>query len=282
MLHLPAIAHEAGVKVTLEDFERIGKRTPEIADLRPGGRYVMVDLDRVGGVPLIMKKLLEKGVLNGDALSVTGKTLRQNLDDMTFNNTPQRVVRETSDPISPRGGLAVLRGNLAPEGAVTKVAASAILHHRGPARVFNSEEETFAKVNNREVQPGDVVAIRYEGPKGGPGMREMLAVTAAIVGQGLGEKVALLTDGRFSGATRGMMVGHVSPEAQVGGPLAVLKDGDMVTVDAEKGLLNVDLSGEEIAARLKNWKPPEPKYKRGVLFKYSKLVHSAAEGAVCS
>jgi dihydroxy-acid dehydratase len=282
MLHLPAIAYEAGVKVTLDDFERIGKRTPEIADLRPGGRYVMVDLDRVGGVPLIMKKLLEKGVLNGDTLSVTGKTLRENLEDMTFNNTPQRVVRETSDPISPRGGLAVLRGNLAPEGAVSKIAASAILHHRGPARVFNSEEETFAKVNNREIRPGDVVAIRYEGPKGGPGMREMLAVTAAIVGQGLGDKVALLTDGRFSGATRGMMVGHISPEAQVGGPIAILKDGDMVTVDAEKGLLNVDLSSEKIAARLKNWKPPEPKYKRGVLFKYSKLVHSAAEGAICN
>ena len=282
MLHLPAIAYEAGVKVTLDDFERIGKRTPEIADLRPGGRYVMVDLDRVGGVPLIMKKLLEKGVLNGDTLSVTGKTLRENLEDMTFNNTPQRVVRETSDPISPRGGLAVLRGNLAPEGAVSKIAASAILHHRGPARVFNSEEETFAKVNNREIRPGDVVAIRYEGPKGGPGMREMLAVTAAIVGQGLGDKVALLTDGRFSGATRGMMVGHISPEAQVGGPIAILKEGDMVTVDAEKGLLNVDLSSEKIAARLKNWKPPEPKYKRGVLFKYSKLVHSAAEGAICN
>jgi dihydroxy-acid dehydratase len=241
----------------------------------------MYDLDRVGGVPLIMKKLLEKGLLNGDTLTVTGKTIRQNIQDMVFEDRPQKVVRDPSDPISPRGGLAVLRGNLAPEGAVTKVAAATILHHRGPARVFNSEEEAFAKVNKREVQPGDVVAIRYEGPKGGPGMREMLAVTAAIVGQGLGEKVALLTDGRFSGATRGMMVGHVSPEAQVGGPLAVLKDGDIVTVDAENGLLKVELSEGEIAARLKDWKQPELKYKRGVLFKYSKLVHSAAEGAVC-
>ena len=281
MLHLPAIASEVGVKVTLDDFERIGRRTPEIADLRPGGKFVMYDLDRVGGVPLIMKKLLAKGLLNGDALTVTGKTIRQNIQDIVFDDSPQKVVRDPSNPISPRGGLAVLRGNLAPEGAVTKIAASTILHHRGPARVFNSEEEAFAKVNKREVQPGDVVAIRYEGPKGGPGMREMLAVTAAIVGQGLGEKVALLTDGRFSGATRGMMVGHVSPEAQVGGPLAVLKDGDIVTVDAENGSLKVELSEGEITARLKDWKQPEPKYKRGVLFKYSKLVHSAAEGAVC-
>lgn len=281
MLHLPAIANEVGVKVTLGDFERIGRKTPEIADLRPGGKFVMYDLDQAGGVPLIMKKLLDKGLLNGDTLTVTGKTLRQNLEEMTFEGQTQKVVREPSDPISSRGGLAVLRGNLAPDGAVTKVAATAILHHRGPARVFNSEEETFAKVNAREVKPGDVVAIRYEGPKGGPGMREMLAVTAAIVGQGLGEKVALLTDGRFSGATRGMMVGHISPEAQVGGPLAILRDGDMVTVDAENGVLKVDLSDAEIAARLKDWKPPELKYKRGVLFKYAKLVHSAAEGAVC-
>jgi dihydroxy-acid dehydratase len=282
MLHLPAIANEVGVKVTLDDFERIGRKTPEIADLRPGGKFVMYDLDRAGGVPLIMKKLLDKGLLNGDTLTVTGKTLRQNLEDMTFEGQPQKVVRETSDPISPRGGLAVLMGNLAPDGAVTKIAATAILHHRGPARVFNSEEEAFAKVNAREVKPGDVVVIRYEGPKGGPGMREMLAVTAAIVGQGLGKEVALLTDGRFSGATRGMMVGHISPEAQVGGPLAVLKDGDIVTVDAENGVLKVDLSDAEIAARLKDWKPPELKYKRGVLFKYAKLVHSAAQGAVCN
>jgi dihydroxy-acid dehydratase len=281
-LHIPAIAHEAGVKVTLDDFERIGRRTPEIADLRPGGRYVMFDLDRVGGIPLIMKKLLEKGKLNGEALTVTGKTVQENIKEMLFNAKPQSIVKDVSTPISPKGGLAVLKGNLAPDGAVTKIAATTILHHRGPARVFDSEEEAFAKVNSREVKPGDVVVIRYEGPKGGPGMREMLAVTAAIVGQGLGEKVALLTDGRFSGATRGMMVGHVSPEAQVGGPLAILKDGDIVTVDAEKGLLKADLSDEEIAARLKKWKQPEPKYKRGVLYKYSKLVHSASEGAICN
>lgn len=282
MLHIPAIAHEAGVKVTLDDFERIGRKTPEIADMRPGGRYVMYDLDRVGGVPLIMKKLLEKGMLNGEALTVTGKTVQQNIKEMLLDDKPQDVIRDPSNPISPRGGLAVLRGNLAPHGAVAKVSAAKILQHRGPARVFDSEEEAFEIVNQRGIKPGDVVVIRYEGPKGGPGMREMLAITAAIVGQGLGEKVTLVTDGRFSGATRGMMVGHVSPEAQVGGPLAVLRNGDIVTVDAEHGLLKVDLSDGEIGARLKEWKQPEPRYKRGALYKYSKLVRSAAEGAVCS
>ncbi|HUK49750.1 MAG TPA: dihydroxy-acid dehydratase [Terriglobales bacterium] len=281
MLHLPAIAKEADVRLTLDEFERVGRRTPEIADLRPGGKFVMYDLDRIGGVPVIMKKLLDKGLLNGDALTVTGKTVRQNLDEITTSTLSQGIVRDPSNPISRRGGLAVLRGNLAPDGAVTKVAATSILHHKGPARVFNSEEDAFTQINKREIRPGDVVAIRYEGPKGGPGMREMLAVTAAIVGQGLGEKVALVTDGRFSGATRGMMAGHVSPEAQVGGPLAVLNDGDIVTVDAEHGLLEVELSHTEIKSRLKNWEPPELKYKRGVLFKYAKLVHSAAEGAVC-
>ncbi len=282
MLHIPAIANEAGVKVTLDDFERIGRKTPEIADMKPGGRYVMYDLDRVGGVPLIMKKLLEKGMLNGEALTVTGKTVQQNIKEMLLDDKPQDVIRDPSNPISPRGGLAVLRGNMAPDGAVTKVSAARILQHRGPARVFDSEEEAFEFVNKRDIKPGDVVVIRYEGPKGGPGMREMLAITAAIVGQGLGDKVALVTDGRFSGATRGMMVGHVSPEAQVGGPLAVLKNGDIVTVDAEHGLLKVELSDGEIEKRMKEWKQPEPRYKRGALYKYSKLVSSAAEGAVCS
>jgi dihydroxy-acid dehydratase len=282
MLHIPAIANEAGVKVKLDDFERIGRKTPEIADMKPGGRYVMYDLDRVGGVPLIMKKLLDKGMLNGQALTVTGKTVQQNIKEMLLDDKPQDVIRDPSNPISPRGGLAVLRGNMAPNGAVTKVSAAKILQHRGPARVFDSEEEAFAFVNKRAIKPGDVIVIRYEGPKGGPGMREMLAITAAIVGQGLGDKVALVTDGRFSGATRGMMVGHVSPEAQVGGPLAVLKNGDIVTIDAEHGLLKVELSDGEIEKRLKEWKQPEPRYKRGALYKYSKLVHSAAEGAVCS
>ena len=281
-LHIPAIAHEAGIKITLDDFERIGRRTPRIADLRPGGQYVMYDLDRAGGVPLIMKKLLEKGLLNGEALTVTGKTLQENLEGIRFTDTPQNVVKDASNPFSPTGGLVVLRGNLAPDGAVAKISAASKPQHRGPARVFDSEEQAFEVVSRREVKPGDVVVIRYEGPKGGPGMREMLAITAAIVGQGLGEKVALVTDGRFSGATRGLMVGHVSPEAQVGGPIAALQDGDIVTVDADRRLLTVDVSNEKIYARLKDWKEPELKYKHGALYKYAKLVHSASEGAICN
>jgi dihydroxy-acid dehydratase len=280
-LHLPAIAHEAGVKFTLDDFDRIGGRVPTIADLRPGGQYVMFDLDRVGGVPLIMKKLLERGLLNGDTLTVTGKTLRQNLEEMRLDNKPQTVVREISNPIHPRGGLVVLKGNLAPDGAVLKTTGASKLYHHGPAKVFDSEEAAFAAVKDRMIEAGDVVVIRYEGPKGGPGMREMLSVTAAIVGQGLGESVGLVTDGRFSGATRGLMVGHVSPEAQVGGPIALLRDGDSVTIDAERQTLQVDLASDELVQRLKNWTEPELRYTRGSLFKYAKLVSSAATGAVC-
>ena len=279
-LHLLAIAWEAGVKLTLDDFERVGRRTPVIADLKPGGSYVMRDLDIAGGVPLIMKKLLQKGLLNGDALTVTGQTVTRNLEKMNLDDKPQNVVRDVTNPIHPYGGLVVLKGNLAPEGAVVKAAGATKLWHSGPARVFDSEEETFAALNRKEIHEGDVVVVRYEGPKGGPGMREMLSVTAAIVGQGL-EKVALVTDGRFSGATRGLMVGHVSPEAQVGGPISVLKEGDQVTIDIERRLLNVDLSEDEISSRLSKWKAPEPKYTRGALYKYMKLVHSAAEGAVC-
>jgi dihydroxy-acid dehydratase len=281
-LHLPAIAAEVGVKVTLDDFERVGRRTPRIADLRPSGRYVMRDLDKVGGVPLIMKKLLAKELLHGDTLTVTGKTLRENIDEIHLDGTQQDIVRDVSNPFSPEGGLAVLRGNLAPEGSVAKISGATKLFHRGPARVFDSEEDAFTTVNKRGIEPGDVVVIRYEGPRGGPGMREMLAITAAIMGQGLGEKVALVTDGRFSGATRGLMVGHVSPEAQVGGPLAALRNGDLVSIDAEHRSLSVDLNDNELAARLKNWKEPKPRIKKGALFKYSKLVHSAAEGAICN
>jgi len=281
-LHLPAIAYEAGVKLTLDDFERIGRRTPVIADLKPGGSYVMSDLDMAGGIPLVMKKLLKHGLLNGEALTVTGQTVRKNLEQMTLDDKPQSVVRDTSTPLHPHGGLAVLKGNLAPEGAVIKASGSIRLQHSGIAKVYNSEEETFAALNRKQIREGDVVVIRYEGPKGGPGMREMLSVTAAIVGQGLGEKVALVTDGRFSGATRGLMIGHVSPEAQVGGPISVLKDGDHVTIDVERRLLRVDLTAEELSSRLSEWKAPELKYKRGALYKYAKLVHSAAEGAVCN
>jgi dihydroxy-acid dehydratase len=280
-LHLPAIAHEVGVKLTLDEFDRIGRRTPTIADLRPGGHYVMFDLDRVGGVPLIMKKLLERGLLNGDALTVTGKTLRQNLEEMHFDNKPQTVVREISNPIHPHGGLVVLKGTLAPDGAVLKVSGVSKLYHQGPAKVFDSEEAAFAAVKNRGIEAGDVVVIRYEGPKGGPGMREMLAVTAAIVGQGLGESVGLVTDGRFSGATRGLMVGHVTPEAQVGGAIALLRDGDIVTIDAQRRTLQVELTSDELAQRLKDWREPEPRFRKGSLFKYAKLVSSAANGAVC-
>jgi dihydroxy-acid dehydratase len=281
-LHLLAIAHEAGVKLTLEDFDRIGQRTPVIADMKPGGRYVMRDLDMVGGVPLIMKKLLEKGLLNGDTLTVTGKTVERNLEEFRFDGKPQSVVRDTSNPLHPQGGLVVLKGNLAPEGAVIKASGAIKLQHKGPVKVYDSEEEAFAALNGREIQGGDVVVIRYEGPKGGPGMREMLSITAAMVGQGLGEKVALVTDGRFSGATRGLMVGHVSPEAQVGGPIATLREGDIVTLDVERRLLHVDLTDEELESRLRNWRHPELKYKNGALFKYAKLVHSAAEGAICN
>ena len=281
-LHLLAIAYEAGVKLTLDDFERIGRRTPVIADMKPGGRYVMRDLDLAGGVPLVMKKLLGKGLLNGNVLTVTGQTVKENLEKMSFNSGSQKVVRDVTDPIHPQGGLVVLTGNLAPEGAVIKASGATKPTFSGPARVYDSEEETFVALNRKQIRAGDVVIIRYEGPKGGPGMREMLSVTAAIVGQGFGENVALITDGRFSGATRGLMVGHVSPEAQVGGPISILKEGDHVTIDIGRRRLQVDLPDDEISQRLSKWKAPKLKFERGALFKYSKLVHSAAEGAVCN
>ncbi len=281
VLHLLAIAQEAGVELSLDDFDRISRSTPHIADLRPGGRYVMVDLDRVGGVPLIMKTLLDAGLLDGDCLTVTGKTLRENLAEISLPPGPQDVVRPVSDPLSPTGTICILRGNLAPEGAVVKTAGVRHLLHTGPARVFDSEEEAFQAISQRRIKSGDVVVIRYEGPKGGPGMREMLGVTAALVGQGLGEEVALITDGRFSGATRGLMVGHVSPEAAVGGPIALLRDGDEVTIDVANRLIEVKVSPEEMAARRQAWTPPPPRYERGALAKYARLVASAAQGAIC-
>jgi len=280
-LHLLAIAQEIGVKLTLDDFDRIGRKTPTIGDLRPGGQYVMYDLDKIGGLPLILKKLLDAGLLHGEALTVTGKTLRENIEAIKFDGKPQTIVREVASPIHQEGGLMVLRGNLAPDGAVIKVSGIPKLRHQGPARIFDSEESAFSAVNKRLIRPGDVVVIRYEGPKGGPGMREMLSVTAALVGQGLGDQVALITDGRFSGATRGLMVGHVSPEAQVGGPISVLRDGDLITLDAERRLLKVEITDQELASRMRSWKAPELKYKKGALFKYATLVHSASSGAVC-
>ncbi len=279
VLHLLAMAHEAGVPLSIDDFDTISSRTPYITNLRPGGQYVMSDLDRAGGVPVVMKQLLDAGLLHGDCITVTGKTVAENLAQ--FNVQPDgKVVYPISNPRGKTGGLVILKGNLAPEGAVLKVAGTKHLKHEGPARVFNREREAFQAVKERRIKPGDVVVIRYEGPKGGPGMQEMLAVTGAIVGQGLGDKVLLITDGRFSGATRGPMIGHVAPEAAVGGPIALLKDGDVVSMDVEKRLLEVKITEEEMARRRKAWTPLPPLYTTGVLAKYAKLVSSASRGAV--
>lgn len=281
VLHLLAIATEARVKLAYSDFERIRKRTPHLASMRPGGEYVMFDLDRIGGVPLLMSKLLEKNLLNGDALTVTGKTMKENLASFRFNvPADQQVLKPVESPIHSTGTVKILKGSLAPEGAVVKTASVKMLKFEGKAKVFNSEEDTFAALSKGRIFEGDVVVLRYEGPKGGPGMREMLAVTAAIVGQGLGQKVALITDGRFSGATRGLMVGHVAPEAAVGGPIALLKNGDTISIDAEKGKLDVKLTKKELAARRKKWKPLKPRYTWGVMAKYASIVGSAAQGAV--
>jgi len=280
VLHLLAIAREAGIKLTYDDFERIRLKTPHIADMRPGGSYVMYELDRVGGVPVIMKELLKHGLLHGDVLTVTGKTLHESISDAKPpDNT---VVRRVDEPIHPQGSIRILKGSLAPDGAVVKVAAvnDRLRLFKGRARVFDSEEDAFSTISRGEIVEGDAVVIRYEGPKGGPGMREMLAVTAAIVGQGLAEDVALITDGRFSGATRGLMIGHVAPEAAVGGPIALVKDGDTVLIDLDNGRLDLDVSKRELSKRRREWKPREPKYKYGVFAKYITLVGSSAEGAV--
>ncbi len=278
-LHIPAIAHEVGIEITLDDVHRVAHRTPTLASLRPGGKYVMLDLHKIGGVPVVLKALLDAGALHGDCLCVNGKTMAENLEGIEIP-AGQDVVRPHTDPVHPTGGLAVVRGNLAPDGGVIKTAGVANLAHTGPARVFDSEELAMAAVQRREIVKGDVVVIRYEGPKGGPGMREMLGVTSAIVGQGLGYDVALLTDGRFSGATRGLMVGHVGPEAMDGGPIALVRDGDMVTVDADKGELSMAVSEEELATRRAAWKAPEPYTTQGVLAKYAAQVGPASKGAV--
>lgn len=281
VLHLLAIAKEAKVKLSLNDFEPIRKKTPHIADMRPGGFYVMLDLDKIGGVPLLMSKLLAKGLLHANVLTVTGKTLKENLDTFHFTvDENQKVIKPIETPIHKTGTLKVLRGSLAPDGAVVKITSVQNLRFEGKAKVFNREEDAFDAIAKGKIIEGDVVVIRWEGPKGGPGMREMLAVTAAIVGQGLGDKVALITDGRFSGATRGLMVGHVAPEAAVGGPIGLLKNGDVISIDADKGRLDVKLSKKEMVARLKKWKPIRPRYTWGVMAKYASLVGSASEGAV--
>jgi dihydroxy-acid dehydratase len=280
VLHLIAIARQMDYQLTIDDFTRVGHKVPHLADLKPGGKYVMSDLDKVGGTWAVMKYLLQAGFLHGDVLTVTGKTLAENLAYAPDLAEGQTVVMPIEKPLHPTGPLVILRGNLAPEGAVCKIAGLKSTSHRGPAKVFNSEEETFDAIINHKITHGDVVVIRYEGPKGGPGMREMLAVTSALVGQGYGETVGLITDGRFSGGTHGMVVGHVTPEAQVGGPIAIVQEGDIISIDAESNALTIDLSAEEIASRLEKWQPPAPTYTKGVLAKYVKLVTSASEGAI--
>ena len=279
VLHLLAIANEAKVPLEIDDFDRLSRRTPYLTDLRPGGKYVMSDVDRAGGVPVIMNELLNAGLLHGDALTVTGKTMAENLSE--FDGAPDsRVIYPASSPRSPTGGLVILKGNLAPEGAVLKVSGTKHLAHEGPARVYDGERAAFNAVTGGELNEGDVVVIRYEGPKGGPGMQEMLAVTGALAGSGLGENVLLLTDGRFSGATRGASIGHIAPEAAVGGPIGMLQDGDIIVMDVEKRELNVRLSDGEMESRRKEWTAPPPNYETGVMAKYAKLVGSASKGAV--
>ena len=278
-LHLPAIAHECGIEFDLFDVAEIFKKTPYIADLKPGGRYVAKDMFEAGGIPLLMKTLLEHGFLHGDCMTVTGRTIAENMEKVAWN-PDQDVVRPANDPITVTGGVVGLRGNLAPDGAIVKVAGMQNLKFSGPARCFDSEEECFEAVSKRRYETGEVLVIRYEGPRGGPGMREMLSTTAALYGQGMGDKVALITDGRFSGATRGFCVGHVGPEAAIGGPIALLRDGDIVTLDAVEGTLSVELSDEELASRAANWTPRETLYQSGAIWKYAQQVGPARSGAV--
>jgi dihydroxy-acid dehydratase len=278
-LHLPAMAHEAGIRFTLQDVAEIMRKTPHIADLKPGGRYVAADVHRIGGVPIIIKALIDGGYVKGDCMTVTGKTIAENHREVIVPKD-QDVVRPCSDPISPIGGVVSLKGNLAPEGAIVKIAGMEKLRFEGTALCFDCEEDAFKAVEMRAFKPGDVIIVRYEGPKGGPGMREMLSTTSAIYGQGMGDKVALITDGRFSGATRGFCIGHVGPEAAVGGPIALLRDGDKIIIDADKGTIDVALSDEELAKRRAEWKPRQTDYNSGVLWKYAQLVGPAYLGAV--
>jgi dihydroxy-acid dehydratase len=279
VLHLLAIAREAGIELNIDDFDHISARTPLIADLKPGGRFVANDLYKAGGIQLVAKRLMEAGLIHGDTLTVTGKTIKEAAQEVK-ESFGQEVVRPMVNPLKPTGGLVILKGNLAPEGCVVKVAGHERLIHKGPARVFDREEDAFAAVQKGQIKAEDVIVIRYEGPKGGPGMREMLGVTAALVGAGLGDTVALLTDGRFSGATHGLMAGHVAPEAAQGGPIAALRDGDTIVFDIAARRLDVHISEEEMNARLRQWKPPAPRYTSGVMAKYAKLVSSASQGAV--
>ena len=280
ILHLLALANEVNIDLTYDDFERIRKKTPHLADMKPGGNYVMESLDRIGGIPFVLKKLLDKGLLNEDCITVTGKTIKENLNSFKFPSAEQNIVRTIENPIHEVGTAVILKGTLAPEGAVIKTAGVEMTKFTGKAKVFDREELAFDSVSKGEIDEGDVVVIRYEGPKGGPGMREMLATTAALVGQGLGKKVAMVTDGRFSGGTRGFMVGHVAPEAYVGGPIALVKNGDKITIDTETNIIDLHVSNEELESRKKDWKKPEANYTTGALAKFATLVGSAANGAV--
>ncbi len=290
VLHLLALSREANVNLGIKDFEYIRKKTPHIANMRPGGNYVMLDLDKIGGIPVILKSLLDKGIINGDVMTVTGKTLRENLQSFDYaksvayfkdnENEFNKIIKPVDNPIHDEGTLKILFGNLAPEGAVIKTAGLNSEQFVGTAKVFNSEESAFESISNRKIVEGDVVIIRYEGPKGGPGMREMLSVTAALMGQGLGEKVAMITDGRFSGATRGFMVGHVSPEAMSGGPIALVKNGDKIKIDLLKGTVNLKVSKKDLIKRIKKLQTMEMRYKSGALAKYATLVQSASQGAI--
>jgi dihydroxy-acid dehydratase len=278
VLHLLAVARDAGVELDIDDFDRVAWRTPLLADLKPGGRFVATDLYRAGGVPLVVKRLAQAGLLNKDAVTVTGQTIGE-VGELAEETEGQEVIRPLDNALKPNGGFAILRGNLAPEGCVVKLAGHDRVEHSGPARVFESEEEAFAAVKARSIEAGEVVVIRNEGPAGGPGMREMLQVTAALVGEGLGDSVALLTDGRFSGATHGLMAGHVAPEAPRGGPIAAVRDGDTIVFDVANRELNLELDPDEIAKRVADYEPRPPAYESGVLGKYARHVGSAAEGA---
>ncbi|NMI01009.1 dihydroxy-acid dehydratase, partial [Pseudonocardia acidicola] len=282
VLHLLAIAREAGVELSLDDFNRVGDRVPHLADVKPFGAYVMSAVDRVGGVPVVMKALLDAGLLHGDCLTVTGRTVAENLAELDPPDLDGKVLHRLSDPIHPTGGLTILRGSLAPDGAVVKSAGFDSARFTGRARVFDGEQGALDAVTNDEVRPGDVVVIRYEGPRGGPGMREMLAVTGMIKGAGLGKDVLLVTDGRFSGATTGLCIGHIAPEAADGGPIALVRDGDPITLDMATRALDLEVPVEELERRRREWTPPPPRHRGGVLGKYARLVGSAADGAVCS
>jgi len=281
ILHLLALSNEVGIKLSYDDFERIRKKTPHLADMKPGGSYVMNSLDKIGGIPFVLKKLLEKNLIHGEQITVTGKTIKENLDEFSFPDmTEQQIVKSPDNPIHAVGTAVILKGTLAPEGAVIKTAGVEMTEFTGTAKVFDREEYAFDSVAKGEIDEGDVVVIRYEGPKGGPGMREMLATTAALVGQGLGKKVAMVTDGRFSGGTRGFMVGHVAPEAFVGGPIALVKNGDKISINTESNSIDLHISEDELEKRKQEWKKPIPNYTSGALAKYASLVGSAAEGAI--